>query len=450
MMKPYRIRKFTIENIKGISKVDVDLTSANKTKDWLLLFGDNGYCKTTILKCLALALGDKDDASGMFKEHEGNWVRRDSLDKQGRILVEFEDLKNNNISPKVELVIKTENGREFIKNRTQNEFSPERMFACGYGAGRGPFSGSTRSKYRLVDAVYSLFDYQTELQEPEVSIRRLEDMGTDRAEITRRIDHILMLEEGSTTLDSKGLSVATNLKPQLQIPFLALSDGYKSVMTIVSDFLGRAAQHYEKYLDREKLFGIFLIDEIDQHLHPNWQRRIIKLFSEQFPNVQFIATTHSPTCALGSTDLEEDNIELAVLQSGDNGIHIMEDVPTPRGRRIDQILSSVLFQMDAPSDDETQELIEKYARMSGANATNVDKIEFARIKDILDTRIGTATTELEEVARKAVNYALDNLLNEAIESLRSQKSNPQALRYAITQQLIKIKGVGVGEDSDQD
>ena len=73
-----------------------------------------------------------------------------------------------------------------------------------------------------------------------------------------------------------------------------LSQGEKSLMSLVGDIARRLAMMnpaLENPLEGE---GIVLIDEIDMHLHPTWQRSVIGNLNKTFPNCQFILTTHSP------------------------------------------------------------------------------------------------------------------------------------------------------------
>lgn len=78
--------------------------------------------------------------------------------------------------------------------------------------------------------------------------------------------------------------------------FSELSDGYRNVVAIAADLAIKAAmlnpQLAEKALEMTP--GVVLIDELDQHLHPKWQRRIIADLRRTFPMMQFICTTHSP------------------------------------------------------------------------------------------------------------------------------------------------------------
>ena len=78
--------------------------------------------------------------------------------------------------------------------------------------------------------------------------------------------------------------------------FVKLSDGIKNMIGMVADIAYRAAvlnPHLETDAPKETQ-GVVLIDEIDLHLHPNWQRRVVDDLKRTFPKIQFFATTHSP------------------------------------------------------------------------------------------------------------------------------------------------------------
>lgn len=78
--------------------------------------------------------------------------------------------------------------------------------------------------------------------------------------------------------------------------FSNLSDGYRNMVAMVADITHRAARlnpHLGPDAAR-KSFGVVMIDEIDLHLHPKWQRRVVGDLKKAFPNIQFIVTTHSP------------------------------------------------------------------------------------------------------------------------------------------------------------
>ncbi len=84
-----------------------------------------------------------------------------------------------------------------------------------------------------------------------------------------------------------------------KVTFPELSHGTRSVFAWLSQFMLGMAQHYEDEPDWKSKDGIFIIDEIDAHLHPSWQRRIIPTLQRHFPNVQIFASTHSPMMVAG-------------------------------------------------------------------------------------------------------------------------------------------------------
>ena len=81
-----------------------------------------------------------------------------------------------------------------------------------------------------------------------------------------------------------------------RLPFHLLSDGYRNVVGMVADIAYRMATLNPHLLERVigETPGIVLVDEIDLHLHPNWQRQVVGHLLQAFPQVQFVATTHSP------------------------------------------------------------------------------------------------------------------------------------------------------------
>lgn len=87
-----------------------------------------------------------------------------------------------------------------------------------------------------------------------------------------------------------------HFKSGQRLPFSELSDGYRNVVAIVADLAIKAAMLNPQLAEKALEFtpGVVLIDELDLHLHPRWQRRIVEDLRRTFPMVQFICTTHSP------------------------------------------------------------------------------------------------------------------------------------------------------------
>ncbi len=92
----------------------------------------------------------------------------------------------------------------------------------------------------------------------------------------------------------QGLKI--QLKDNRILPFVSLSDGTRNYFAIIADIAFKCItlNPHLKNDALKKTSGIVLIDELDLHLHPEWQRKIIRSLKDTFPNVQFITTTHSP------------------------------------------------------------------------------------------------------------------------------------------------------------
>ena len=115
-----------------------------------------------------------------------------------------------------------------------------------------------------------------------------------------------------------------SLENQL-IPITQLSDGFRSIIALVGDLIWRLFQTFSHLeTDPRQASGIVLIDELDIHLHPVWQRLIAKKLRTVFPNLQFFVATHSPFVAAGAGD---DALTLTVkMINGEVQIEAVENI----------------------------------------------------------------------------------------------------------------------------
>lgn len=84
------------------------------------------------------------------------------------------------------------------------------------------------------------------------------------------------------------------VKDEKTLSFQQLSDGERSILALVFDIARRLTIANPFLTNPLKGYGVVLIDELDLHLHPKWQRSVVNDLERTFPNCQFIATTHSP------------------------------------------------------------------------------------------------------------------------------------------------------------
>jgi predicted ATP-binding protein involved in virulence len=123
-----------------------------------------------------------------------------------------------------------------------------------------------------------------------------------------------------------------------------LSDGEKCLLAMVSDLARRLAIANPGLADPLQGEGIVLIDEIELHFHPQWQRGILPTLSSTFPNCQFIVSTHSPQIV---SDVQPDAIYL--LQQTPQGVTASHAVSS-YGRDSNQILEDLMGVPDRPID----------------------------------------------------------------------------------------------------
>ena len=95
-----------------------------------------------------------------------------------------------------------------------------------------------------------------------------------------------------------------------------LSDGEKCTIALFGDLARRMALANPEKENPLEGSGVVLIDELDLHMHTSWQRKVLNVLRDTFPNVQFIITTHSPQI-LGEMD---DSVNLLYLYNEDNKI----------------------------------------------------------------------------------------------------------------------------------
>jgi len=136
-----------------------------------------------------------------------------------------------------------------------------------------------------------------------------------------------------------------------------LGFGYQSMMSWMIDFCKRMFERYPKSENPLAESAVVLVDEIDLHLHPQWQRDVIPYLSRAFPNTQFFVTTHSPMVLQSAKD-----INLFVLKHNEEGMVSVEhsDIHDFRGWTVEEILRETMGLQDDVHSDEYQRLISEF------------------------------------------------------------------------------------------
>jgi hypothetical protein len=186
-----------------------------------------------------------------------------------------------------------------------------------------------------------------------------------------------------------------------------MSWGYQVFAAFAADYASRLIEWYPDSQTPLHEPGICLVDELDLHMHPSWQRKVIDDLSRIFPATQFIVTVHSPLVVQAAEDAN-----LVVLKrypDDPSRVQIDNDVEAIKGWRIDQVLTSDLFGLEsARSPNVANNLAERRKLLGNDNLTTE---EAARLK-ILDEQAMSLPTpggSFEQEALKLVAEAAAKL-----------------------------------------
>lgn len=165
------------------------------------------------------------------------------------------------------------------------------------------------------------------------------------------------------------------------LPVRWLSDGERGVLSLVLDLTRRLAQANPDLTDpAANAEAVVLIDELELHLHPAWQRRVMTNLTETFPRCQFIATSHSPQ-VIG--EIEHDRIH--IISDGDvsspthsfgvDSSRVLEEVMGTHARNseIQELLTLISAQIDKDSYGEARELLTQLAIRVGEGDPEVTR-----------------------------------------------------------------------------
>lgn len=190
------------------------------------------------------------------------------------------------------------------------------------------------------------------------------------------------------------------------MPISFLSDGYQDIIGIISDIAYRMAI-LNPHLGHNVLTdtpGIILIDEIDVHLHPRWQQKILTLLKSLFPAVQFITTTHSPIIV--STTEENEAQEIFLDQS--KNLKIINTIGEPKEWYISDILRNVFdLKQDSLMRDNLksqQDKMEQFSEWVKEYLVNEQAHNLENIRELYTNLVGSLPKDSPQIR------AVENLM----------------------------------------
>jgi predicted ATP-binding protein involved in virulence len=309
--------------------------------NFTVLIGENGKGKTAVLDAIAIALGTYFQGSGIkagqsgIRKTDARFVRREKGDESYREpltevyikayaeIVEPYSWLSALLLKKDPTLVAIEWTRELgdrggkarkwieVGQSYQQEIkigrNPNLPLFLYYGSGRlwnTNRNQETTKPGSQFDAYHLCLDPKSDQKAFEKWYKKLTFSALqtgDQSSGLRLIDHaILTCIPGAEKIyhDVREDEIVLKLKNSREklIPFDSLSDGYRNMVAMVADIAYRTARlnpHHGQDAAKETE-GVVLIDEIDLHLHPKWQRQVVNDLQKAFPKLQFIATTHSP------------------------------------------------------------------------------------------------------------------------------------------------------------
>lgn len=405
-------------------------------KNITIFLGNNGTGKTTILDSIMSMLSPfmaefPGPSIIQFKESDVHKIER--LRTSGYLSVEI-DLETEN--GQIEKVIRSRKAtvepekatdvkalRDYAKSimsKIAHDEPVELPIIAYYGVGRG-FVKSPERKRNFTDVFerwesyvgasqpntdfkrfFNWFDLQEDEERRERESRRDWDYRSPGLELVRTalttfVGHRCTNPRIKTSplrfvFDETSADGSTK-----ELRLEEMSDGYKIVIAMVADIAARMieanpiSENNPNPLDAS---GIVLIDEIDLHLHPKWQREILRQLHATFPHVQFIVTTHSPVIVLGIAD----ECQIVRLEGGDVFPTQASSIST---HDMNHLLLSQLFGLDSVFSTEWDQVFsERESLLKKNTLTDAERARLAELdKEISRLDIGSTTDSISDRKR---------------------------------------------------
>lgn len=343
------VRELHIENLKLLRDFRLSFcdSKTGEPRKWTVLVGRNARGKTTVLQALALAAAGTTPANNLAKRLLPSLFDRRRAKPRGvEISAEFELPSLGGVGkrphPKRELPgagrrkpkrlsaeLKLGPGKNFFRGGSwygsldeparggDNPLEEVRSsghpwwFVAGYGVDRRLTVEDAKVANPAEERLRSLFE---PVPPTGLNFADRQSYGKAFTSAFNKLLRAVIVKQAKTVPQITGLELrgaggvslrdlAEKDKFEFEIageshkmPATYLSHGYQSTLAWIADLLGQfLLDHEGKGIKKpENLSGLVLIDELDLFLHPDWQTHFIEALSQTFPNLQFVATTHSP------------------------------------------------------------------------------------------------------------------------------------------------------------
>ena len=421
------ISKLVLKDVRGFADLSFDLKRPDGSyAGWTVFTGDNGSGKSTLLKAIAIALTGRDTARALQPSFH-RWIREgqheaaveigilpvasdDSFTEGGRLtgnpFLTRIVLGNGQKEPSIEAVNPTGIARKNYSTPQRTIWSQDAKgwFSCGYGPFRRVFGASPEAMRQMVapatERFVTMFQEAASLAEVDqwlraLSHRSLEDKSgaKEQLELILEVlrDELMPNQITVDRIDSDGLWLKD--RNGLQLSWSEMSDGYRAVLALLADILRHLFNVYgvadltSRDADGKLFFkrsGVVLIDEIDAHLHPEWQRKIGFWFKRHFPNIQFLVTTHSPIICQAA---DPNGLFVLPEPGSADGPHALSDAEYRKviASRPDTILLTSAFGLQNTRSPRAVEARAQYAKLkakerAGASLTRSEQQQVPQLQ----------------------------------------------------------------------
>jgi hypothetical protein len=360
------LKKIRIKRVKCFDEFELDFVQSDEVRLWTAILGRNGLGKSTLLQIIGTVLMGNVATRELVPVVE-SWLRQGAKWGSFTAEIDWEQPNHPQTSVDVGYVVTGADGNLFEEigvNLPARELvyllgSPEHALADGtnngwLACGYGPFrrlSGGTEETARILNSgrrsacFVTLFREGAALTNAADWLVELYNTARDGDEHNARaLEHVrrAFAEQFFPT----PVELKVNAKDALLVlpgrepmRFEQLSDGYRSMLALGVDLLRWLIAAFPDAENPTECPGVMLIDELDAHLHPTWQREIGLWLRAKFPKIQFIVATHSPFLAQVAD--EGGNI---VLEEVDGAVRARPEAESVHAWRADQILTE-LFQL---------------------------------------------------------------------------------------------------------
>jgi len=425
------LRALKLTNIGVFETLSLDFTSG-----WNVILGNNGSGKSTILRAIAVALaGENADTQAAAQHLLRQGAKDGSIEvRVGEVLYRTElRRERDRIAMTAAQLTPLQNGDWVVLG-----FPPLRGVSMRNPSGPSGTSSGDPTIDDLLPLLRGALDTRLDsLKQWLVNIEVNATTQSREAAASQRLrDSFFELLQKFTPgqivsfarLDRKTWQPYV-FTDDGEIPIDDVSQGMSSVIGWVGTLLQRMFEIHADAKDPTTGPALVLVDELDAHLHPEWQQKLPAVIREHFPRLQIIATTHSPLIVSSLTRKE---LFVALRNPTERSqVVVSPALIDPEGMRVDQILTTPLFGLESTRNAAMAAKISRYAQLL-SNRKSSEEREFQELRDELATKLMYGETERELIEERAAIDASRETMDKLVARVAARSPEEEKrLRAAI-------------------